>query len=391
MNLSDFKGRSTRSIVDLDVIASNVRQFRARITPSAALMTVVKANGYGHGAVMIARTALEAGADRLAVATVDEGIQLRRHGIRASILVLGPIDPGEAALALKEGLTLAVASEELIDAVASTADPGQAAAVHLKVDTGMRRYGAKPHDALGLAKRIAAQSTLRLEGVFSHFACADETEIGPTNEQFALFNATIAGLCRAGIDPGITHIANSGATLRSREFDLDMVRVGVALYGLSPSPEIPVWPELKSAMRIESRLGRVFSLNPGDRVSYGGTFVADRPMTAGLVPIGYADGYHRRLSNQGWMAINGKPARVLGRVCMDQTIVEIPGDMYVRQGQPIEVVGGAGPSLDDLATISGTINYEMATSVAHRVPRLYHRSGRVIAIEGVHGIQIIET
>jgi alanine racemase len=135
----------------------------------------------------------------------------------------------------------------------------------------------------------------------------------------------------------------------------------------------------------------VFSLKPGDRVSYGGTFVAHRPMTAGLVPIGYGDGYHRRLSNQGWMAIDGKPAKILGRVCMDQTIIGVPDGVYVRQGSPIEVAGGAGPSLDELAALTGTINYEMATSVARRVPRLYLREGNVVATEDLHGLLTIET
>lgn len=384
-------GRSTRAAIDLDAIAGNVVRFRKGISPTTGLMAVVKANGYGHGAVMIARTALDAGATDLAVATVDEGLQLRNSGIRAPILVLGPIDDSEFRSALAGELALVVADRDTVRALAFTAASVSTApvSVHLKIDTGMRRYGAPTAEAVEIASLIASLPSLRLAGTMTHFASADEIDESATLDQLAVFDGAVAAIRSAGVNPGRLHVANSAATLRSRRYDRDMVRVGIALYGLPPSSDVALWPGMRPALTVHSRVRRTILLRPGDRVSYGGTYQANRDETAALIPIGYADGYHRLLSNRAWMAVGHETAQVRGRVCMDQTIVGWSSATTVEARQPVVVVGdgsNAAPTLSQLAEMAGTISYELATAIAPRVPRIYLRQGRVVAVEDLAGL-----
>ncbi|MEA2598267.1 MAG: alanine racemase, partial [Thermomicrobiales bacterium] len=385
-------GRSTRAIVDLDAIAGNLTTFRERVTASTRLMAVVKANAYGHGAQMVARAALDGGASDLAVATVDEGLQLRRAGIRAPILVLGPIDVSEVDQAVEGELAIAVADRDSVRALASSAaDAARGPApVHLKIDTGMRRFGAMAADAAELASLISSLPALRLAGTFSHFASADETDETFTLDQLAVFETAIAAIRSAGIDPGLLHVANSAATLRSRRYDLDVVRLGISLYGIAPSADIPLWPGMRPALTVRTLIRRVILLDPGDRVSYGGTYRADREETAALVPIGYADGYHRLLSGRAWMGVGDGTARVRGRVCMDQTVIGWPSPAAVDLGSEVVVVGdgsGTAPTFSQLAELAGTIPYELATALAPRVPRLYLKGGRVVAVEDLFGLR----
>ena len=385
-------GRATRAVVDLDAIAGNLRQFRSAVSGSAQLMAVVKANAYGHGAVMTARAALRAGADHLAVATVDEGLALRHAQINAPVLVLGPIDPSEAARAVRGGLTVAVGDAETVHALAAAApaSPSGLASVHLKVDTGMRRFGATPTDAVGLARFIASLPALRLAGTFTHFARADETDETPTLQQASLFDETVNAIRRTGVDPGLIHVANSAAALRSRRYDYDLVRIGIALYGLPPSAEVGLWPGMRPALSLRSRIRRIIHLEPGDCVSYGGTYRAAQAETAALVPIGYADGYHRVLSNRAWMGVAGQPAPVRGRVCMDQTVIGLPPGIDTALGAEVIVVGDraqGAPTLPELAELAGTICYELATALPARVPRLYRQGGTIVAIEDSEGIR----
>lgn len=385
-------GRSTRAIVDLDAIACNLLIFRRRVNPTTRLMAVVKANAYGHGARMVARAALSAGATDLAVATVEEGVQLRRAGIDAPILVLGPIDPSEIDHALGSRLTLAVGDGQQASAIARAAAAGSLApgCVHLKIDTGMRRYGTAPVKAASLAEHIAAQPALRLTGTFTHFALADERDEAPTVDQLAQFDAAIASIRERGLNPGLSHVANSAAALRSRRYDYDMVRVGIALYGIAPSAHVPLWPGMRPALTIRSRVRRVIHLREGDRVSYGGTYRADREELAALVPIGYADGYHRLLSNRAWMGVGDSVAPVRGRVCMDQTVIGWPSSHPLRLDREVVVVGDgsdAAPTIAQLAELAGTIPYEFATSLSPRVPRIYVKGGHVAAVEDLSGLR----
>jgi alanine racemase len=389
--------RATRAIVDLDVIAGTVHAFRQLVPYPVKLMAVVKANGYGHGARMVAHAALNEGADQLAVATVQEGVVLREDGITAPILVLGPIDASEIDQAITRRLALAVGDPGRLEQIAGRADilqPAAPVAIHLKVDTGMRRYGCEPDEAAPLAQAIASKPAVRLAGVFTHFSCADEQDERPTLDQFQRFEQAITEIRERGVEPGLRHAANSAGTLRSRRFDLEMVRIGIAMYGIAPSGDIPLADGMRPAMTLVSKVGRVLRLRAGDRVSYGGTYRAERDEQAALVPIGYADGYRRALSNRGWMEICHERAPVLGRVCMDQTIVGLPDHCLVSAGEEIIVAGsgdGVAPTWDEMAAVVGTIPYEIVTGISARVPRLYVAGGELVAVEDLGGLRRLTT
>jgi alanine racemase len=389
-----IQGRSTRAIVDLDAITCNLLTFRRQVTRTSRLMAVVKANAYGHGARMVACAALEAGASDLAVATVDEGVQLRRANIDTPILVLGPIDVTEVEPALQARLSLAVADVAFVSAIATASASGSfgPASVHLKIDTGMRRYGAPAADAADLATHIASLPSLRLSGTFTHFANADERDETATLEQLAEFDAAVASIRNRGLEPGLLHVANSAATLRHRRYDRDMVRIGISLYGIAPSPEISLWPGMRPALTIRSRVRRVIPLRRGERVSYGGTYQSDRDELAALIPIGYADGYPRLLSNRAWMGVGDTTAPVRGRVCMDQTVIGWPTQFPLDMDQEVVVVGDgndSAPTLAQLAELAGTIPYELATGLAARVPRVYIKNGEIVAVEDLSGLRIL--
>ncbi|MGH2531343.1 MAG: alanine racemase [Thermomicrobiales bacterium] len=380
--------RPTRAIVDLDALAGNIGAFRRLSPEPVRLMAVVKANGYGHGAAMIARAAIAAGATHLAVATVDEGIQLRQRGLTNPVLVLGPIGANETAVALRRQLALSVASSETIDRIAIETRRNHyegPARLHLKIDTGMHRFGCTPEEAPALARQIAIDECLYLEGIFTHFACADEGDERPTIDQSIRFDACLTALAREiDLTTVIRHAANSAATLRSRRYDYDMVRLGIAMYGAAPSTEVPLARDMLPVMSIVSEIARVIELAAGDRVSYGGTFVAMASERAALIPVGYADGYRRALSNRGWMGLAGARAAVRGRVCMDQTVIGLPAGSSASVGDEVVIAGDpatGAPGWEVLASMTDTIAYEMLTGVTGRVPRIYIEQGSVVAIE----------
>ncbi|HEX5502257.1 MAG TPA: alanine racemase [Thermomicrobiales bacterium] len=387
--------RASRAEIDLDAVAQNVRHFAALAGGRAAVLAVVKANAYGHGAVMVARAALDAGARWLGVATVDEGLLLRRAGLAAPILVLAPADPAEAAAAVAADLTLAVGDLDLAAAVARAARAaGRAATVHLEVDTGMRRYGVPAEGAVALAARVAALPGLRLGGLYTHFATADEADRAFFAEQRARFAAVVREVRAAGLDVPLVHQDNSAAALAAPDSHLDLIRVGIALYGLSPSSEVPAPAALRPVAAVRSRVARVIDLASGDGVSYGRAFVAARPMRAALVPLGYADGYRRALSGRAAMLLGGRRAAVLGRVCMDQTVVAVPDGLDVRVGDEVTALGAQGDeciTAEELADLAGTIAYEITTGFGARLPRHYRRAGRVVAIEDLAGLHDMDT
>ena len=382
--IADVAGiRATRAIIDLDAIAANTRALRDALPERTLLMAVVKADGYGHGAPWVAQTALDAGASALGVATVGEGQSLRGHGLQAPIILLGSIDPAEAVAACEARLEITVADGALLDAVqqAAWATRDAPVPVHLKIDTGLRRYGVVPDHALALAQRITSDGNLRFAGIFTHFASADEPSEPFTAEQMGRFEKTLYDLRNAGIALPAVHAANSAGILLGHGVAYDMVRSGIALYGVPPAPDVSLRPEMRPAMRIESRIARMVPLAVGDTVGYNRTFRAEEPMTGALVPIGYADGYRRALSGRAWVGIAGLSAKVLGRVSMDQIVVEVPRDARVEVGDTVHVLGGdaanGAPSIDDLATLAGTNTYEILVGIRRRVPRVFVRDGQV--------------
>jgi len=375
-------------LIDLDAIEANVRLVLRALSAGTKLMVVVKANAYGHGARMVAEAAIGAGADCLAVATLDEAMVLRDHGIEAPLQILGPVSVAEIDFAIERRIEISAGSLEFIEALASRSG-ARPISVHLKLDTGLRRFGVKPEEAVGALRRLASAPNVVIAGVFTHFGQADDSDERLVNDQHERFLACLGSIQALGLPTGLVHAANSAALLRSRAYDHAMVRLGISLYGIAPSPEIALFSGMRPAMTVVSRVQRVFDLVSGDGVSYGATFKADRPMRAALVPIGYGDGYSRALSSQGEMMINGTISPVLGRVCMDQTVVGLANNPGVVVNNEVTIIGGAGTNIvpiEDVARLAGTNPYEIVTAVSARVPRVYVRQGLRIAIEDLNGL-----
>ena len=354
--------------IDLDALRQNVRLLRqaAKNTPA---MAVVKADAYGHGMVQVAKAALSAGADALAVALVEEGEILRQADICAPILVLGATSPREAQGGVALGLTLTVCDADMVRAVEDACRAqGRTAQVHVKLDTGMGRIGVRDEaelrrvlDALDQAPQV------RLTGAFTHFADADGQCDAFTMEQLRRFQALTA-LLPAGV---IRHAANSAAIHRYDAAYLDMVRMGISMYGYPPVPtELPLLP----VMRWCTEVTYVKEIRPGDTVSYGCTFRADRPMRVATVAVGYGDGYHRAISGKGAVLIGGKRAPILGRICMDQLMADVTHIPGVQAGDPVVLLGRQGQesiSAEELAAWAGTISYEVLLAGTGRVPRVW--------------------
>jgi alanine racemase len=380
----------TWATVDLDAIAHNVAAIKQHVGERVIVMAVVKANGYGHGAEPVACTALESGATWLAVNRLDEGIALRQVGIDAPILVMGYTPAAAAAKAVAHDLRLTVTSTGLADAlsVAST-QADKITPFHVKIDTGMGRFGLLPAEALDFVRHVRRLPGLRLEGAFTHFAVADSADKSYTHQQFDVFLGTMTALKRQGIQVPIWHVANSAATLDLPDMHLDAVRPGIAIYGLHPSSDVKPTLPLRPALALKSRVGRVRTLPPGSSISYGRTFVTDRPTPVALVPVGYGDGYIRLNSNRGAVLIHGQRAPIRGRVCMDQFVVEISGIQAVGPDDEVVLIGQQGDdvlSAEEVAAWGETINYEVVTQLMPRVPRVYLRGGEVVSIVRQEGV-----
>ena len=359
-------------------MAGNVRQLRRRIGPRRLLYAVVKANAYGHGADLIAPEALRAGADRLAVAAVNEAVALRQAGVGAPILVLGYTPPEEAETLLEYALTATVYEARTALAFAeAAARRGQPLTVHLKVDTGMHRLGIDHADALELCARLQRNGHLRLEGIYTHFSSADEADQRYSREQLRRFSTLLARLASAGCRPPIAHAANSAATLALPPAYLDAVRCGILLYGLSPSSEVPAPPGMRPVLSWKARIAQVRRLAAGEPVSYGNTWRAPDTSTVAVVPVGYADGFPRGPQTWRRVLIGGREAPIVGRVCMDQTVVDVTDivdcGVSVAQDDEIVLIGsqqGATLSADMVAARLGTINYEVTSRLMARLPRI---------------------
>jgi alanine racemase len=368
--------RPTWIEVNRHALVNNVQQLRKLLKPPCLLMGVVKANAYGHGAAATSQVLVDAGVDRLAVATLGEALELRRGGIGVPILVLG-YTPGALALdAVEQEITLAVVDMETAQAVAGAAQKvGKVARLHLKVNSGMNRLGVAPQEAAPLLAALGRLQGVEVEGIFTHFATSD-TDRDYAEEQFQRFAPLLDSLAASGLRPPIAHAANSAATLTMPHTHLDMVRCGITLYGLDPDVEgTPLPAGFSPALSWKAQVAQVRSLQPGDPVSYGREFIADRPMTVATVPVGYADGFPRRPYNWGSVLIHGQRASILGRVCMDQCVVDvtaIASQEAVRQGDEVVIIGRQGAaeiSAAEAARRTGTINYDVVSRILARVPR----------------------
>jgi alanine racemase len=366
--------RPTIAEVDLDAIRSNVRALKP---PDARLMAVVKANGYGHGAVAVARAALDAGATWLGVALVEEGMELREAAIDAPILVLTEFPPGSERDALACGLTPTLYTDEglsrLVSAAGASGSPEGAPGVHVKIDTGMHRVGVAPSDAVGFVDR-ALRAGLRLEGLWTHFATADDPGDPFMSEQLRRFDAVAGALAAAG-QPRATylHAANTGAALASPATHLDLVRVGIGLYGIAPGPDVAGTTVLHPALAWRSTVAMTKRVAAGERVSYGLRYRLSRPSTIATVPVGYADGYSRLLAGKAAVLIRGRRLPVAGTVTMDQVLVDC-GDEPVQAGDEVVLLGAQGGErigAEEVAGWMGTIGYEVVCRIGERVPRVH--------------------
>ncbi len=367
--------RATRALVRLAAIRSNVQVVRRALAPPTRLWAVVKANAYGHGAVPVAMAALEAGADALAVALPEEGWELRRAGVGSRILVLGPILPEQAVSVVSADLDAIVFSPAVIAALARAgSNAGRPVRVHLKVDTGMGRVGARPEDVAALAERIAAEPALRWAGLMTHLADADHDEREWTRGQYQQLLAVVEALRRRGWSPPV-HAANSAGALRFPGLQADGVRVGLALYGVAPWAGAPA---LEPALGLQSVVTMVKGVPAGFRVGYGHTYETPGPLTIATVAAGYADGVRRGLSNRGAAIVGGRRVPIVGRVSMDQLTLGVPPDVPVHVGDPVVLLGREGAlevSAQDWAAWLDTVPYEVLCGIAARVPRLYTPAG----------------
>jgi len=363
--------RSTRAVVDLDAVAHNVSEIRRKIGKKVDLMAVVKADGYGHGAVEVSRTALASGADCLGVAVPEEGWLLREAGIDVPILVVGLIQPEEAFKVAEARLEQAVASIELLKALNSEAARARTSInIHVKIDTGMGRIGVKPEDALEFIQKVKTFKNVSLQGVFSHFSSSDESEKSFSLLQLERFERALRELSIAGIEVPKIHMANSAAILDLPDSYYNMVRPGLMIYGLYPSGEVSRSIELEPAMTFKTLVSAVKIVPPGTFISYGRTFTAKRRTLVATLPVGYADGYNRLLSNRGEVLLKGKRVPVIGTVCMDMCMVDATELNDVGEGDEA-ILFGRGLPVEEVAAKIGTINYEVVCAVSKRVPRIY--------------------
>lgn len=377
--------------VDLAALAHNIRELRHVTSPVAEMMAVVKADGYGHGAIPVARVAMANGADRLAVARINEVIQLRKGGIEAPLLLFGYCAPDYVRHLVDHGAGASVASLASAQQLSEAAGRlGVQLTLHIKVDTGMGRLGVVS-DALlennvtieGMNRAaheilaVARLPHLTVEGIYTHFACADSADKTSARKQLSLFLELLELLKKEGFEVPLRHAANSAATIEMPESHLDLVRPGIAQYGLWPSADTDRrLIDLKPVMSIKSTVIQVKDVPAGFTISYGSTYTTPEPTRIATVPVGYADGYDRVLSSRGAMLVRGVRAPVLGRVCMDLTMIDVGHINGVETGDEVVLLGKQGDetiSADEIANLVNTINYEVVSSITARVEKHYIR------------------
>jgi alanine racemase len=374
--------RDTWVEIDLDCIYNNVVNIKRFMPSETDMIAVVKANAYGHGDIQVARVALEAGATHLAVAMLDEALHLRRHGIVSPIIVLGVVRPQDINIAVEHNIAVTVFQKEWLQEATRYKTNSVPLSIHLKLDTGMGRLGVRTKEELVEIFPFFKDGLFHVEGVFTHFAAADELDLSHFEGQYEMFLRMLDWLKEFGIQPSMIHCANSATSYRFPNQIFTAIRVGIGMYGLTPSEEmthlIPV--EKKPAFSLYSRLTHIKKLNVGDTVSYGATYKATKEEWIGTVAIGYADGWTRRL--QGFsVLVEGERVPIVGRVCMDQLMVRLPH--HVPIGAKVTLIGKQGEAevtMEEVASYLGTINYEISNMIGVRVPRVFKRNGEAVEI-----------
>lgn len=374
--------------INLDAVAYNFKSMKENLQEGTRMIGVIKTDGYGHGAVPIAQLVQEYDyVWGFATATIEEALLLRDAGVRKPILILGFVFPDAYEEVVKYDIRPAVFKLSMAEQLSREAvRQGKTVHIHIKVDTGMSRIGFRDdEESADVIKTISGLPGVRMEGLFTHFSKADEKDKHSAQEQFDRFQAFDGLLRKRGLEFDIRHCANSAGIFDMQDTNLDAVRAGVSIYGMYPSEEVnkfavPITP----VMSLKSHIVYIKDLDPGTEVSYGGTFVAEHPMKVATIPVGYGDGYPRSLSNKGWVLIRGQQAPILGRICMDQFMVDVTHIPGIREGDMVTLIGSDGGreiTMEDLGKLSGRFNYELACDIGKRVPRRFWKDGRVIATQ----------
>lgn len=364
-----------RADIDLDAIRKNIRSINRGLRKGTKTCAVIKANGYGHGAVQVAEKITDL-VDFFAVATIDEALKLREHHITLPILVLGYVHHSMNEAAVKKDIRLTVYDYDMAKKISEAAKIARKTAkIHIKLDTGMSRIGFPANkESIAEIKRIQNLPNIEIEGLFTHLFAADERSKASAMKQIMMFGEFGNDLSKAGVDIPIKHCSNSAAAINLSLANFDMVRLGIAMYGLYPSKYVKSIP-LKPAMSLKSHITMVKTIKAGCSVSYGATWTADKDTVVATVPVGYADGYMRILSNKGYVLIHGKKAPIIGRICMDQLMVDVTKISKVKQFEEVVLIGkqkDAEITAEEIAELADTINYEIVCAVSERVPRVYH-------------------
>lgn len=370
--------------VNLDAVLYNLENMKKNISENTKIIAVLKADGYGHGAVPIAREIQSLPYIwGIAVATVEEGMELRNAGIQKPILILGYTYEEDYDTIVREDFRPAVFKKSMAQKLSQAAvKAGKPVNIHIKIDTGMTRIGYRdPQRDVPEILEISRLPGIRIEGLFTHFARADETDPAPAYRQLEKYGEFLEKLEAAGLSIPLKHCSNSAGIIRIPEANLDAVRAGVILYGMYPSDEVEKEPvPLKPAMEIKSHIAYIKTVEPGTQVSYGGTYTTQRPTRIATIPVGYADGYARGLSNRGSVLIHGRRAPILGRVCMDQFMVDVTEIPEAKELDEATLLGKDGEdciTMEELGDLSGRFNYEFACCISKRVPRIYIKDGQV--------------
>lgn len=369
--------------INLDAIVKNVDNLMALTKENTGALAVVKADGYGHGDVAVAKAVAQK-VTGYAVATLDEAVNLRENGMKKPILVLGYVDPYEFDILVSYEITATVFDVETAQLLADAARVQKKQAhCHIKVDTGMRRIGLEPDEnGIAIVKQITALKELSADGIFTHFAASDETDKTSAEHQFKLFTDFTGRLEKEGIHFTYRHCANSAAVIDMPQVDLDMVRLGIAMYGMYPSDEVKKEKvELFPALDLKSHITMVKEIPAGEKVSYGGTFTTTRTTKLATVSVGYGDGYPRALSSKGYVLVRGQKAPIVGRVCMDQMMVDVTDIENVTRADIVTLIGKDGDAeitVEEIAALAGTFNYEFVCDLGKRIPRSYYLNGEYI-------------
>ena len=384
--------RRTWAEVDIDALKHNFDVIRDSVDKKSKIMCVIKADAYGHGAVFLGKKKKKMGASMFAVSNIEEAVQLRENGITLPILILGFTPAFMAKTLADNNISQAVFSQEYAKELSDFAYENDVTVkIHIKLDTGMSRIGfmyqkiQRDKDSIKQIENVCKMSNLETEGIFTHFAVSDDGEDGKeaTLRQFRCFTDAVNRLITDGFHFNMIHCSNSGAIIDYKQTHFDCVRAGIILYGLSPSSKLEGKLDLQPVMQIKSVIAQVKIVEPDTSVSYGGTFTTDKITKIATVPIGYADGYTRSLSNRAYMTVHGKKAPVIGRVCMDQLMIDVSDIPDVKAGDEVIVIGDGQNntfSFDEMAQLTGTINYELVCLVGKRVPRVYIHHGKNVGI-----------